>query len=347
MHILVSPISGGAFPVQLGFFLELAKVRQLQDDINNIAPFYDIAFAASGGNIATYIALAGNFTREGIEQVVNKISPHLFLSSWWPRPFSWLLPSWLLGYYSGSIYTHGSGVKDVFGEFLTPSQSKRLEIWSGTLNCSTSRAELFTNITSSQESKLDITRYYPYRYNTMPLHYLNHDIQGISQVTYASAAIPVLVPNVPIGNDLYADGGTCFSSPLTPLQDCIPCGQLHIDYVNSYNLEIEKRSATFRTLLESGGFALAEMIKSLGLQDRLNGIRLISRDTIPKFEEGPCYPETLLQIFRRRKNYQRSMLELYPSKEIEISLEKFTPIEVIKAIDEASVCMMYRLWWVE
>ena len=55
----------------------------------------------------------------------------------------------------------------------------------------------------------------------MPLTYLDGNIESISSVAVASAAIPVLVPEQKIFGARYVDGGTLFSSPLTALQDCL------------------------------------------------------------------------------------------------------------------------------
>ena len=361
MHILVAPVSGGAFPVQLGFMIELAKLRRPQpcpdreqDPFPALLPFYDSILASSGGNVATYMALAGDFTPEGIDRVCHKLHPNLFLSSWWPRPFCSILPSWILGYYEGSIFNRGCGVEKVFEEIFTPASIGRVEIWTGTLNRSTGRAELFTNLEPG-ESKLALDCFSPDKLNAMPLTYLSRDRKMLAQVAYASAAIPVLVPSVEINSIQYADGGTCFSSPLTPLQDCITSalqnhdgsGQcLHVDYLSSYDLESTSKPATYKNLLENGSIALAEIIKSLGVQDRLSGIELLRVGEI-KFDSGLCDPEILASIMTRRQKYRQSFLELFPSKEIEINLERFTAQDITNAINETRKCMMYRLWYIE
>ena len=369
MHLLVAPVSGGAFPVQLAFMIEVAKLRRNSlSCYSNILPSYDAILASSGGNIASYIALAGDFTMEGIEKVCSKLKPDLFLTSWWPNLLSFL-PSWIPGCYEGSIYCGGSGFGSLFEELFTFSSIGRIEMWTGTLNRTTGKAQLFTNLFPS-ESKLALNYFSPDKFNAMPLTYLDRDRKTIAQATYASAAIPVLVPNVYIGTSKYADGGTCFSSPLTPLQDCIigaiqnnpdinnegvrntpvisghPDEELHIDYLSSYDLESNSRPATYKNLLENGAITLAEIIKSLGIQDRLSGIELLRAGPV-KLESGACDSETLASISSRRRKYWQSMLELYPGKEIEISLEKFTPKDIIQAIHETKKCMMYRLWYVE
>lgn len=348
MQILVAPVSGGAFPVQLGFMIELSKLRRLRESL----PFYDSILASSGGNVASYIALAGDFTVEGIESICHKLHPDLFLSSWWPRPFSSILPSWVIGYYEGSIFNRGCGIEKIFEEIFTPASIGRIEVWTGTLNRSTGKAELFTNLEPG-ESKLSLDYFSPDKLNSMPLTYLARDRKMLARVAYASAAIPVLVPSVEINSTKYADGGTCFSSPLTPLQDCITWSSqseggkyLHVDYLNSYDLESSSKPATYKNLLENGSITLAEIIKSLCVQDRLSGIELLRAGPI-KFDGGPCDDDILASIMIRRRKYQQSFLELYPSKEIEINLERFTAQDIINAINESRKCMMYRLWYVE
>lgn len=360
MHLLIAPVSGGAFPVQLGFIIELARLRRdvATPTSEAILPFYEAILASSGGNIATYLALAADFTLEGIERVITKLHPGLLLTSWWPRPLSFLFPSWILGYYEGTIFDRGFGCEEAFQEIFTPASVGRIEVWTGTLNRSTGKAEIFCNL-SRGESKLALGHFIPEKFNSMPLNYISRDLSRIAQVSHASAAIPVMVPSVKIGEFQYADGGTCFSSPLTPLQDCIigsfckdpehgstKYRSLHLDYVSSYNLESNTRPATYRNLYENGTIALAEIIKSLGIQDRLSGIELLRVGEI-KFETGSCNPEVLKEIFFRRRHYRQSFLELYPNEEIEIPLESFTSQQVITAMNKARQSMMFRLWYVE
>lgn len=366
MYILVAPVSGGAFPVQVGFILQLVQLMKPRGfwigpkksgtiyDIPlglSMECFYDLALGSSGGNVAIYLTLAGDFTQAGVEKATEKLNSNMFISSWWPRPLSSLLPSWLLGYYEGSLYCQGTGVDKMFHDLFTPNTVSRLEVWTGTLNRTTNKAELFTNLPPG-ESKLDLTCFSCEKINAMPLNFMCRDLSKIARVSYASAAIPLLVPNIKIENYDYADGGTCFSSPLTPLQDCIlstynkdKSQGLHIDYLSSYDLESENKPSSYKNILDNTSITLAEIIKSLGIQDRLSGIELL-RDGKVLFEEGCCDLSILAELLQRRQRYQQSLLELYPSKEIEINLESFTGQDILAAVKLAQNCMMYRLWYV-
>jgi hypothetical protein len=343
MHLVVAPVSGGAFPVQVAALIEIAKVCQ-----QCRRPFYDLALAASGGNVAIYMAMAGHYQLDEIRKIVCKLSPEQFLCSWWPQPFTHVLPSWVIGCYTGTLYNRGTGIEKVFQECFTSScPVNQLEVWTGTLNRSTGKAELFCNLHSHQ-SKLPTGYFCPEKFNAMPLNFAQGDVCKISKVCYASASIPVLVPAVVIDGQRYVDGGTAYSSPLTPLQDCIKevarHEPLHIDYLSSYDLESGNKPATYRNLLQNGTVTLAEIIKSLGIQDRLTGMELLSQPC--KFRSGDCNEEVLQELCKLRRGYQQSMLEIYPGKEIEISLEAFSPEDIIKAISQARCCLKYRLWWV-
>lgn len=345
MHVLVCPVSGGAFPVQLGFMIETAKLRS---DTCRILPFYDVALASSGGNLATYIAMGGDFTSIGIEGVVNKMSPSIYLSSWWPKPFSSVIPSWTIGYYKGSLYDRGNGGEKLFEDLFTYDTIGKLEVWTGTLNRSKGKAEIFTNLCEG-ESRINTNRFLHERLNAMPLNYARRDPKTIARISYASAAIPVLIPSVKMDDCYYVDGGTAYSSPLTPLQDCLKVNHeenLHIDYLSSYDLESNDKLTSYSNIVQNSSFSLGEIIKSLGIQDRLSGIELVGDGNV-KVELGSCKDGELAEIYSRRLNMRKSFLELYPDKSIQVPLESFTPKDIIDKIQLSRKSMMYRLWYTE
>lgn len=338
MRVLVAPVSGGTFPTQL-------------NTIISIGDRYDVAMASSGGNVATYIAMASSFTRCGSEDIARMLSSKLFISSWWPHPFSSVFPSWSLSYLHGTLYNHGIGAEGIFDQIFTSTTIGSLEVWTGTLNITKGRAEFFSNLTF-EESCLQLNAFRGTSLNSVPLRYMNRNKKLIAQVSYASAAIPLIIPSVKVGNCHYADGGTAFSSPLTPLQDTIvPCStyrcywpseSVHIDYLSGYNLEADGRLISYRSFLENSEVTLDELVKSLEIQDRLTGIKLVNPQY---YEEGEVEKYTLLDLERKRRDCSKSLLEVYPRKKIEISLENFKGEDVVEAMDKSREVLSYRLWY--
>ena len=90
MRIYVCPVSGGAFPLQLGLLAEcgLAGVRP------------DIVMGSSGGNVAAYIGLAADWQAATIPTIATQVNTTMFAQSWWPRylnffPSLWLARTWV------------------------------------------------------------------------------------------------------------------------------------------------------------------------------------------------------------------------------------------------------------
>ena len=123
MRLFILPVSGGAFPVQLGFIRELNKL--------GITP--DISLGSSGGNVAAYIAAATGWNPENYVNIVKPIHNGMFLASWWPYYLSFL-PSYIPGYFKGSIYANGTGADVYFKKMFQPETVIQTEIWSGTMN---------------------------------------------------------------------------------------------------------------------------------------------------------------------------------------------------------------------
>lgn len=386
MRIYVCPVSGGAFPLQLGLLAEcgLAGLRP------------DIVMGSSGGNVAAYIGLASDWQAATIPTIATQVNTTMFAQSWWPRYLNFF-PSLWLGTYMGSVYASGTGAFDLFKNNFRPDNIMATEMWTGTMNRETGKGQLFCNL-RQEDAKIrrkeckDLSASFRIR-DVMPLTYLDGNIESISSVAVASAAIPVLVPEQKIFGARYVDGGTLFSSPLTALQDCLmdliyddegssqsmvgegssqsmvreepswsSSGQsnkqpatLHINYFSSFDLQSTSPTSC-KNLYDNGTTTIGEMVKSLCIQDRLVAIELLrdGKKQFPSFIACDGSVEVLKRIEEIRTSTTdqgqpaclRSVLELYPAKDDSMDLLTFTGADILRLINSARAGYKLRFWWI-
>lgn len=339
MIVLVLPISGGGFTSQLTV-LQLLSRR----DIN-----YDIVLAASGGNIAAYIAMAAEWKEYGIERVARMVKSDMFVSRWLPTP----LPSTLYGFFRGSLYNTGVGCDPILRELYTKNTIKKTEIWTGTFNSSQSRACFFCN-KEAKESILDVKKMNLNIIQCMDPIYTNGCIDTIAKATMASASIPTMVPPIEINGDSYSDGGLYFASPLTVMQDAI-CHrarqtgeQLHILYVTGTDISKCTNKGHEGNLLTCGWNSVSEMIRGHLLGERLAAFNMLER-------KDPNYitflaTEKNLKEYKRlisdKKLCQRSLIEIYPIISCEVNITNFDEKDVIESMIKSRDQLACRLWWV-
>lgn len=211
------PVSGGEFVAQLGLLCELYEALT---KTRIYKPFPDLVFGSSGGNIAAYVAMAADWSPDGIMRVARHIEPEMFIKSWFPTGFKFI-PSVVAGLFNKSVYNEGYGGEYLYRRYFTNTSIARIEVWTGTYNKDTNKAELFCNKSQSscmiQNSDFYQTRH---MYDTMPLQYLEDTddrIKRLSEISAASASIPYVVKSKLIGTSKYADGGILGSSPTTQL----------------------------------------------------------------------------------------------------------------------------------
>jgi predicted acylesterase/phospholipase RssA len=220
LKIYVLPVSGGWFAQQLMLLGQVYQARLLNaggrfKNAHEYTP--DICCASSGGNIAAYIAMAGDWTDNGIHKVSSHIHSKIFCRNWWPD-YMTFLPTWILGIFAGAMFRSGYGANILLEKIYTPSTIQKTEIWTGTYNETTKTCELFCNKTPGE------THVWPRTYNrfickSMPLNFLSGNMNEIGKSIIASASIPFIFDSQTIGNNEYYDGGVMYASPLTPLQD--------------------------------------------------------------------------------------------------------------------------------
>jgi len=352
MRVYVLPVSGGYFPLQIAELLWMDS------------PPPSLVLGSSGGNIAAYLATAGVWTREGIQQVMTNMYSGLFIKSWWPAYLPYL-PSVLKGYFKGSAYNSNDEFVTLFKRlFDTPEAATTLaatELWSGTYNTTAGATQLFCS-TAQASALLQPNPSLNQLYNVVPPVYASGDLPTLAKVCFASAAVPAVFPAQSINDALYIDGGTSYSSPLTPLRSelskAITGRDVHITYFSPYDMQassfnvcyepVLKTSATQEcapgTMYNQGVDAFSEIFKSMMLQDRMAGVSLIGDpETLAYTEEVMDYDQ--FQAFQaKRAAYTRSFVEVYPLSKDHISIVSFGPEDIQKVI--ASVTSVGVRSWV-
>jgi len=344
MRIYTLCCSGRFFPVQVALMMEAYDILKKPD----------IMLGSSGGNLTAYIALAGDFSPEGIQRICRGINSELLSHSWLPAYLNFL-PSWLVGTFKGSLYKEGTGSNELLNTIFTRHNVSRVEIYTGTVEYHSGKQQLFCN--KSKEDSILEKMPFDYKINNCcETKYLDGNIDLISKACLASCSIPIYVLPVKIGENLYQDGGCNFFSPLTPLVDSIDslteekiCNDLHIDYFNCRDLESNLNTEGYFNIIQNADNTLNTLMKTLAIQDKLAGISLVKRSVFrDKYKmlyfEGKCDREVLIQIEKSRKYSKRSFLELYVKKNLELDITNFNYDDIMNIVEKARKEYYFRLW---
>lgn len=341
MRILVFPVSGGAFPVQLGMVSDLYDL--------DIKP--TIVLGSSGGNISGYISLSANWKTEDLRVKAKQLNSEIFLASWSPRILGFV-PSWVFGYLKGSVYANGEGSDKIFASNFNKDSIKTTEMWTGTLNRTTGKGQLFCNKNANDailKPRDDGSLASMWIRDCMEPIYMNGDVELISKVTMASASIPIIVPEKEINGQQYVDGGTLFSSPLTALSDrLLELNETiyHIDYISSFDIQTNDGNQSYRTLYDNSTLTFSELVKSLCIQDRLTAMEFIKVGQQITFMTMDGCLDHLKVIEYIRTCVTRSVLELYPVKNQSLNISGFTGDDVINMLDLCKKNYKIRFWCV-
>jgi predicted acylesterase/phospholipase RssA len=384
LEVYVLPVSGGGFPAQLQQLIYFANEKQIatgtSDENGNYLEYTpDICLGTSGGNVSSYIGLSGNWTEGGIKRVVKTLNSNMFSQTWWPGPMGFL-PTWILGIFEGAIFKPGYGPSHLFKAFSDNRSIQEVEIWSGTFNKSQKRSGFFCN-KKLEDSYISSTTYSPFLFKTMPLVYMNGDIDLISKVAVASASVPILFKPVEIAGEEYIDGGVTYSSPLTVMQEEIynimtgvtvpqpyvtvstpfplpdPSTNpdlasrrdkdlLHLTYFSPYNMDntTEKVSSS----LGSDSF-LSYMTDASSLKDRYTGVNLLERlmttgQSVNMIDSRYGVKlNTLLATYRNTHYF----CQIYVRNNNWIDMTNFTPQDVLNKMDEAIEEIEFLFFYVE
>lgn len=336
MQLLILPVSGGGFVAQLAILQHLCEAKYVPD----------LTLASSGGNVAAYIAAAAEWKWPGIERVARNITQDLFAKQWNSIP----IISLIIGYFQGNVYKKGDGVADILLKYFTEKTIGKYEIWTGTYNKTRQKARLFCN-RSKDKSIVDISCIDCNLTRSMDPIFANNDIELIAKASVASASIPAIVPSESIGGDCYVDGGVASASPLIIMQDAIinhvktkKCN-LHLIYVNPNDLSANNLLPC-NNVVDTWRQAAEDLIIAQTVIDRLSGYQILRAfsDLIHK-NSFVCNYKNILIIKKLQQYINYSMLEIYPTKNMDINIVNFTSEDVINAIKKYYSICYCNFWW--
>jgi len=323
-EILILPVSGGGFVSQITILLELSKIGYKPD----------LTLASSGGNVAAYLAAAGDWNCYAIYRLSQKLNHKLFANNW--HEISSI--NAVIGFFQSNIFNKGKGVRELLFSYFDEESILKYEIWTGTYNNTRQRPRLFCNI-SKESSKINYDLINLEITNSMKPIYCSGNLELIAKAALASASIPSIVPAQIIDDEEYVDGGICGSSPLMILKESFqePC---HLIYVNSIDLAEPRPNINFN-VLDVWRNTAQDLIKSSTLIDRDTAYSLFKRNLLPSEIirwEGKCTYDNLQYIKERKKESSSSFLEIYPRGGDEfkrnVNLANFTNFDVINAISK-------------
>ncbi|SNW62892.1 Patatin-like phospholipase [Orpheovirus IHUMI-LCC2] len=342
MNYGISPISGGAFPIQLGIH---NKIKGYLCDTN-------IDLGTSGGNVCNYIGLITDYRLNSMERVLKDLNCKMFCQPW--TDYSKI--NIAIGYFSNSLYKSGTGAKKFFRKYIDREILERKELWTGVYNISRKKSCFYSNYTYDR-SKVNYNLFNPDIYISDRLSYLNFNLDNISEVSLASASIPGYVPPVYFEGEYLVDGGVFYSSPLSVFPDLIidthnKYGQTNMVYVSSYDMQKNCKPVIHQNLVENFRYVTYEMLRSLNNQDRNTGINIVktisSNHTIHNLEIPDCTENTLSHIGNIQRKCKCSFIEFYPRKELELDISKFCHVDTMSVIDSIRLHGMgCRMFWCE
>jgi hypothetical protein len=348
----IMPISGGYFVHQLAML-------EWMSDVTTDAPA--IVLGSSGGNVAAYLGMASQWKKDELRNRYTYLNAADIWRSWWPDYLP--LPTVLKGYFHGSMYRSNPKFQHIFKTWFPNSEIlQSTEIWTGTYNKTRGMSHIFCN-QSSDSARLKPTpqtNEMSRNLNCQEVTYLNGDAEKIYTVSLASAAVPGIFPSQWIDEEEHNDGGSSFSSPLTPLQDMVrqylsEHDSYHISYFSSYNMlmsaetvcHVSESNWNNSSIFHQGKHAIQDLIKSLNIQDRKCAIELIchGKDASQcQFEDTVISMNEFASFHAKRMGYSRTLVELYPLSSSSVSLNSFRAYDIIKIIDETTA-FGCRMWY--
>lgn len=336
MYVLVLPVSGGGFVGQLSIIQHLCEAKFVPD----------VTLASSGGNVAAYVAAAANWKWAGIQRISRELNKDLFAKPW----NSFVSLSFIIGYFEGNVYNKGCGVKGFLSEYFTKDTITKYEIWTGTYNRSKQKGCIFCN-RSKEKSIMDTDCIDHKLTQSMDPIFADGDFEIIARAGIASASIPALVPAEIINGDAHIDGGVAGASPLAIMQEPIlkhvkdNNESLHIVYVNSVDLS-KSSLKDCHNVIDTWRQATNDLIRSQTVIDRLAAYELLrcQQGNLNK-EEFICNYVNMERIKKIQSHVKYSMLEIYPTKQMDVDLISFTGEDVASSIKKLYNKCACRLWW--
>lgn len=339
-QVLVAPISGGSFCVQLAAIRELCKF--------NYKP--NICLAGSGGSVTCYCANAGSWKESGINRIINQLSSTVFITKN-DNPLMNIMPRDLIGYYAGYFYKSNPDPDKFLEKFFTKDSIQETEIWVGAINKCSGRLALFCN-QSYKKANIQGNHFNVNMFNSEPLRYLSGDIRHIAKSMIASCSIPILLNSTDIGKNSYIDCGTKFATPLTALQEeIVNFGEkddaLHITYLSGYNVEAKLDVSEDEELDMADLFQTIpnHVVRGMVMADRSVAYRIIASKANNTLMYAVAPISSLDEIMSLRHKCNFSLIEIYPTTKVEVDIFSFTSKQLSNAVDKASEILGIRIWW--
>lgn len=337
MRLLVLPISGGSFVNQLAI-LSLLTLTFYQPEI---------IFASSGGNVAAYTAVAGEWSWAGLQRVAGEINSRMFASPWSPLPPL----AFIQAYSKGYMFQQGKGVKDFFATYFTPESMDQIEIWTGAQELETQKAALFCN---RCESILNLDFFNHHLLNSQPPFFCQSNVELISLASTASASIPSVVPPVKINDHNYVDGGVCSASPMhllaeTVLQTCEEQdSDCKIFYISPCNL-YDQQEYSPGNLVQNSKQAARDIVRSKIVLDRVSGYQVVARLAKNKLQTRHFILDerTIQEVISLSDQYPYVFIEFYPLNPQELDIFKFDGPKVISTLIQVEKQLECYVWYGE
>lgn len=333
-EILVLPISGGSFHIQLFIIIQLIRAYCKKPDL---------ILGNSGGSINSYVALYSNWEVDNIKKLLREVNSTVYSSSWWYFPLDRIFPSYIAGFFKGSMYNNGIGFSKLFNDIFTEESIGEIEVWCMKVNYRTMKGKLCcnrnTSILNLDEYNYDVNKIESITYNSC-------NIDKIANDCISSCSIPLMVPSKKDGDDTYVDGGMLYASPLTPLYEPLDnlMKSFHILYISSFDVQDNNIDNPYADIINNVKCTVGNIMLGPSLTDRANAIKLISKN--PKYKEGKCDKYVLKHILNKRSKYNRTLLELYPLSHIKLDINTFTIHDIERDYKTFNkVGYGYRLWY--
>ena len=342
-------ISGGYFVSQLAILIKLYKSRQkIKDNYH-----FDAIFSASGGNIAAYISLLFNNNEASIERKLDKINHKLFITDWSKGH----IKSNLINYFQTSLYSEGVGMKEFINtNFQNLDTSDMPEIWSlsynqdvdcGALFCSKS----YKNAIFKIEINADMIKK-----GIGVIKYVSGDVNLLSDICIASAAIPGVIKPIEIYDSHYIDGGVLNASSGSYFSDYkLPDKILHYHYVlpcKIYDIDIKQRYIrkknqshwTTKMLNAVQSLTSSQLIndKNFMFENWLKRTHYVRQD-LKQEDYYDISDSTLLELLKKLQEKHYFMI-LY-TEMTNVNIDTFTSAELKAGFKKAINCVNIEVYY--
>jgi len=335
MKLIILPVSGGCFVSQLYMVSIFCRLHYIPD----------VVLSSSGGNVVAYLATAAEWNFYKLCFISKYLNKNFFNTCW----NNIMTFSIIIGYFQGTLFDKGKGVREFFERNFTQNLIQKQEIWTEAYNKTKNKTRLFCN-RNANDTILKVTSKAVRIHNMIPPYFADGDVEKIANYSIASASIPTIVPPQEINNEMYVDGGVSSPSPFHLLEESIlrkiqeTNDSLHMIYVNIEDLESNKLQGnnngnlihTYRNLVE-------DILNNQKIKDRtmvVHVLKILTKDNITglsfSFSE-----ENIKKYLKVIEFIDFSFLEVFPKKKICVDLFNFSKEEIeekIKEVKEECMC---------